>query len=1139
MKRNTFILCAVFLLFMFATGTGLAAEPVSSANDAQPAYNIFPTENNISIYKEWIIEFNSVLSADSVTTDTICVLDHNGGRVTVFPEIMPGGKSVKVKPPAGGYAYNAKYTLVIEGVKSHDQKSLSRPVKKDFYTEASAEPIIIGTESKIIDNPNTSNTLGYQNKASVEIPANTVASGTVVTIKEISGAKRHEFNDLQTMGTYDITAGSTKTFANYLTLRFKFDPSALQDEYEAADQLVVAYLDKEKNRWVETEFSVDKSNHELVVSTNHLTLWSVFGIGEDIVVTSAPGFKIYFNQNLNAPKLGPLTGNELIFDFVTHVRNSLWDANAKYKAYGGTGFKLPAMTKVYVDDWGHDKTAEWGWFSKNIEIPIQYDNLLELQHDSAHELFHAVQNEYLSFVTMHMNRWWMEATADYAAAAIVGTNKYPAIDESYLQKSMGTTDSVHEYQSAHFIDHLVRYKNVDFLKLWKYTTAAWSTDMIATIDGYLQQEMGTSSQECYRDFARYLIFSANSPVAGNSTPWKTPYEMAMQTEMPLTTKILDKRGFSLSKYTAQLWGIKPEIGSSAASRSLILELDEDLPGGVYADVFVLYDNQWATGQPVPVATLQKAGEPAVVTIMPGQLLFVLVSNGSNDSSFVAIRVKELNFAVTPAEMVGQTGQVYEFSVKAQNIPKNHYMVKFEWDFGDGETKNEDNLSVGSSTAIVQDSGVEITINHSYMQAGSYILRVKMFDLEQNIIAEAVAAINIPEQEVAVSILPPRIVIYELQGGTTEATHGFEAVPTPAGTYRFEWDFGDGSPLLSYTGMSSIMSHIYSGAGTYKPRVELYGLGGKLLAEDSISVILEVASEDQVVAIPDAGLQSAIRSKLNKPTDDILASDMASLVELDAMDRNIKNLTGLEYAVNLEILWLHFNDISDLSPLAGLTNLQHLYLNSNFQISDLSPLSGLINLKTLRVHCDDTFWAGYGHINDLTPIAGLVNLEHLDMCGHQISDLTPLAGMSKLKELWLRYNQITDIDVLSNMANLDTLIISHNKINNISSLSGLTNLYDIEIMGNQISDLTPLSGLTNLEWLQLNDNLIQDIEPVSNLTRLISLSLNNNQITDISALNSLTSLEYLYLKGNPLDISTGSEARKLIEWFTANGCDVEY
>ena len=42
-------------------------------------------------------------------------------------------------------------------------------------------------------------------------------------------------------------------------------------------------------------------------------------------------------------------------------------------------------------------------------------------------------------------------------------------------------------------------------------------------------------------------------------------------------------------------------------------------------------------------------------------------------------------------------------------------------------------------------------------------------------------------------------------------------------------------------------------------------------------------------------------------------------------------------------------ISDLAPLAGLTNLKYLYLHNNNKITDLSPLKGLVNLKELYLH----------------------------------------------------------------------------------------------------------------------------------------------------------------------------------------------
>ena len=61
------------------------------------------------------------------------------------------------------------------------------------------------------------------------------------------------------------------------------------------------------------------------------------------------------------------------------------------------------------------------------------------------------------------------------------------------------------------------------------------------------------------------------------------------------------------------------------------------------------------------------------------------------------------------------------------------------------------------------------------------------------------------------------------------------------------------------------------------------------------------------------------------------------------------------------LRLHVNHISDLSPLAGLAELNRLELGGN-NISDLSPLASLTNLKWLRIDNNQ--------ISNLSPLDGL-------------------------------------------------------------------------------------------------------------------------------------------------------------------------
>lgn len=69
--------------------------------------------------------------------------------------------------------------------------------------------------------------------------------------------------------------------------------------------------------------------------------------------------------------------------------------------------------------------------------------------------------------------------------------------------------------------------------------------------------------------------------------------------------------------------------------------------------------------------------------------------------------------------------------------------------------------------------------------------------------------------------------------------------------------------------------------------------------------------------------------------------------LDLSGNKISDLSPLARLTNLKELYLSYNQISDLSPLAQLTNLNFLFLESN-QIGDLSPLSQLTNLQWLFV-----------------------------------------------------------------------------------------------------------------------------------------------------------------------------------------------
>ena len=274
--------------------------------------------------------------------------------------------------------------------------------------------------------------------------------------------------------------------------------------------------------------------------------------------------------------------------------------------------------------------------------------------------------------------------------------------------------------------------------------------------------------------------------------------------------------------------------------------------------------------------------------------------------------------------------------------------------------------------------------------------------------------------------------------------------------------------------------------------------------------------DAVVQIPDPNLRAAIAEALGKsPNAPITAEEMERLGRLEAERRDIRDLTGLQFARNLKHLHLRDNQILDLSPLAGLVLLQELELSGNAdieQFSDLSPLSGLINLKSLDFDSKN--------VSDLSPLSRLTKLEYLHFTDTNVSDFSPLSGLINLESLGFnRTSSISDISPLARLVNLKFIGAWGHSISDLSSLAGLTGLEEIDFCGGNISDLTPLAGLPNLTELYLAGEEISDVSPLAGLTGLTRLGLENNDVSDISAMAKLTQLEWIHLGRNNLsDIS---------------------
>ena len=229
--------------------------------------------------------------------------------------------------------------------------------------------------------------------------------------------------------------------------------------------------------------------------------------------------------------------------------------------------------------------------------------------------------------------------------------------------------------------------------------------------------------------------------------------------------------------------------------------------------------------------------------------------------------------------------------------------------------------------------------------------------------------------------------------TTTDAIAFNATPTP--------DF-DGDNMVGFSDFLAFAGQYGSkrGDGRYQAQYDLDGSGAIgfsdfLIFANSYGQQVPPSGGGAIVTIADANLRAVITDSLGKASGaSITRAEMATLTRIDAYNKGIRNLTGLEHATNLQWLGLgpvrvndelvNSNDISNLSPLSNLTNLTTLDLTSN-SISDISVLSNLTNLTGL--------FLGDNSISDISSLSNLTNLTWLGLWDNSISDISALSNLT--------------------------------------------------------------------------------------------------------------------------------------------------
>ncbi|MFP4153008.1 MAG: leucine-rich repeat domain-containing protein [Alkalispirochaeta sp.] len=266
---------------------------------------------------------------------------------------------------------------------------------------------------------------------------------------------------------------------------------------------------------------------------------------------------------------------------------------------------------------------------------------------------------------------------------------------------------------------------------------------------------------------------------------------------------------------------------------------------------------------------------------------------------------------------------------------------------------------------------------------------------------------------------------------------------------------------------------------------------------------------------DERLEAAVREELGVRGRYIPVSELEALTELDASERGIESLEGIEGLPNLRVLNLGGNRVDDLRPLTQLDRLASLDLRDNYiadleavhleRLAVLSELSEL-SLRNNRESAHPEEPDNIARISDISAIAALTGLERLDLRNNHVEDLAPLAELEALRYLDLRGNRLTEdaVEVLEPLRRLEHLNLRDNDLRDISALASLERLVYLNLHSNtRIESIAPLGGLPRLGTLVAQGVPIGDDAGIlRELINLERLNVRETELRDLSVLAEL-------------------------------------
>ncbi len=718
---------------------------------------------------------------------------------------------------------------------------------------------------------------------SVVFPSDAIATSPVVTI----GPPSHSppiASGVQILSSCQISL-SGASLQSPAVVALRFDRATLPKDALPEGIMAIRWDDK-SGGWETRPTSVDMQQGVAVATTEQFSIWYLIYIAQMCVVENTENFRLVYVrpgwvETVSGPNsegetfaiLGPtqrlVRGPEAAFMVGQFIERA-------YQAYGQAGLprlfsgartRAEAAAASYLGlnvrpftEWVFLNCNPTGWrLDRQIGIDPNYrsgitgaivlnrdfDDLDDLRVTVAHELFHAIQNEYSNLITQRLHEWWADATADFAACRVAWGGQIDldpiANPIAWLELPLWNTDNNRAYYGDHLVAHLL--DTIPGATLPNLMTTTFGR-ALGGLHGRLSEFTRGLSQELFhwhfQDFAAHLLFSARYPVGtrflGSANAQSRSCTLAAVAPVLATQSVILPLGMSA---TARL--IRIEVPSGRRSRRVRIATEKDawvnlwlyhLPGGTEQNT------------PRPIADFSQYNPDHVLDVAPGDLVALLGCNFEWSQLLSRAGPQGFRFSVTDESPIlsltatpergNQARLVLRATVTA--IPDDVRRLRWEWQLGDGRRREDFSNRRDEAVLTLERRAVFPTVAEQRFE-------VRLFDITGTASTElALATMTFRPIDLKLSADPNPVepdAPCELQAVARNAPRGA----------RYQFFFSDTPTLVPMK--TDRIRHSFTTPGTYSASVHVLASGSDptvlAIASTTVSVVAPTITEPRLSA----------------------------------------------------------------------------------------------------------------------------------------------------------------------------------------------------------------------------------------------------------------------------------------------------